>query len=125
MILFIVLVLLSTPLPRVHANPQIASPTPLTATDNVPVTYVNATPPIHQYIITLITGDILYVSKQGSGPWFVAVKEAPRQYGTVPFETFSDGQRGTYAVPVDAVSLIPTLLDPYLFNLDYLTANHL
>ncbi len=117
--------LLSTPLPQVHANPQTASQAPLTPDDTVPVTYVNATPPIHQYSITLITGDILYVTKTDRGAWTVAVKEAPRQYGTVPFETFSDSQKGTYAVPADIVSLVPNLLDPYLFNLDYITENHL
>ena len=124
-ILLVVLVLLSTPLPQVHANLQTASQAALTADDTVPVTYVNATPPIHQYTITLITGDILYVSKSDGGAWSVAVREAPRQYGTVPFETFSDSQKGTYAVPADVVSLVPNLLDPYLFNVEYITENHL
>lgn len=97
----------------------------MTENDTVPVTYVNAAPPIHQYTITLITGDILYVTKSDKGTWSVAVKEAPRTYGTVPFETFSDSQRGTYAIPVDVVSLVPNTLDPNLFNLDYITENHL
>jgi len=124
-ILLVVLVLLSTPLPQVHANLQTASHAPLTADDTVPVTYVNATPPIHQYTITLITGDILYVSKSDGGAWSVAVREAPRRFGSVPFETFSDSQKGTYAVPADVVSLVPNLLDPYLFNVEYITENHL
>ncbi len=88
------------------------------------MTYVNAIPPIHQYAITLITGDVLYVTKMGTH-WTAAVKENPRPYGPVPFESFSDSQRGTYVIPADVVSLIPTHLDPYLFNLDYITANHL
>src|SRR5439155_347414 len=83
----VVLVLLSTPLPQVHANLQTASQAALSADDTVPVTYVNATPPIHQYTITLITGDILYVSKSDGGAWSVAVREAPRKYGTVLFRT--------------------------------------
>ena len=124
-ILLVVLVLLSTPLPQVHANPQVASQAPLTGDDSVPVTYVNATPPIHQYTITLITGDVLYVTKSDRGAWSVAVREAARRYGTVPFETFSDSQKGTYALPADVVSMVPNFLDPYLFNLDYITENHL
>jgi len=88
------------------------------------VTYVNATPP-HQYTITLITGDVLYVTRPGIGHWSIAVKEAPRPYRAVAFETFSDSQSDTYAVPADVVSLIPKMLDPYLFDLDYLTSNGL
>ncbi len=123
--LLAVLMLFAFSLPRVNASSQPPSSNPLAPENNVPVSYVNGTPPIHEYTITLITGDILYASKSDNGPWSVAVKEAPRQYGNVPFETFSDSQKGTYAVPADVVSLIPNLLDPYLFNLDYITENHL
>ena len=73
----------------------------------------------------MITGDILYVTRSDAGHWAVAVKEALRQYGAVAFETFSDSQSDTYAVPADVVSLIPNTLDPYLFDLNYLTTNGL
>src|SRR5438876_10410629 len=96
----------------------------LTPDETIPVTYVNATPP-HQYTITLITGDILYVTRSDAGHWAVAVKEALRQYGAVAFETFSDSQSDTYAVPADVVSPIPNTPDPYLFDLNYPTTNGL
>jgi subtilisin family serine protease len=73
----------------------------------------------------LITGDVLYVTRSDTGHWAVAVKEASRPDGGVAFETFSDSQSDTYAVPADVVSLIPNMLDPYLFDLDYLTSNGL
>lgn len=111
--------------PRVHASAQTGTYAPLTPDATVPLSYINGTPPVHQYTITLITGDTLYVTKPDKGTWSVAVKEAPRQHGSVSFETFSDSQKGTYAVPADVVSLIPNFLDPYLFNLDYITQNHL
>ena len=110
---------------QVHASPRLDTSAPLTPDASVPMSYINGTPPVHQYTITLITGDILYVTKPDKGTWSVAVKEAPRRGGSVSFETFSDSQKGTYAVPADVVSLIPNFLDPYLFNLDYITQNHL
>jgi subtilisin family serine protease len=36
-----------------------------------------------------------------------------------------DSQRGTYVVPVDVLSLVPKVLDPLFFNIDYLVDNGL
>src|ERR1700704_5568607 len=107
-----------------RAAPVPASAAPLTGAEP-DVTVVNGPPPLSQYTVTLVTGDVLYLTRQDKGPWAVAVKAAPRPYGAVAFQTFVNGERGTYVLPVDVLSLVPKVLDPLFFNIDYLVDNGL
>ena len=50
---------------------------------------------------------------------------APRPYRAAPFATFVDERQGTFVVPGDVLHLLPNVLDPYFFNIDYLVANGL
>ncbi len=98
---------------------------PVTGDEDASLSYVNAPPAVNQYTVTLITGDTLYITRQDKGPWAVAIKAAPRPFGAVPFETYIDDQQGTFVVPADVISLVPRVLDPTFFNIDYLVNNGL
>src|SRR6266508_5141506 len=118
-------VLLSAFIPAgAQASPGAASTEPLTGAEPE-VSYVNGPLAVSQYTLTLITGDVLYLTRQGDGPWAAAVNPAPRPYGAVPFETYVDAHQGTFVVPADVLPLLPNVLDPYFFNIDYLVSNGL
>lgn len=72
--------------------------------------------------VTLITGDVVHVAAAGKGRSAVTVTPARRADGAVPSFWVSQSGPDLTVLPSDVASLIPTRLDPALFDVTSLLA---
>lgn len=103
------------------ATPQI----PLSPNVAGSVSTTNVVSPAQAHEITLITGDVLVVTPQDNGRFGVVINAAPRSTSQVVFQTITDSKEGTFVIPSDVRVLLPNILDPTFFNINYLVSHHL
>lgn len=77
------------------------------------------------YTITLITGDVVQVIPQTSGPFLVQVISTPTPGQEAVYQAVTDSAGDEFIVPAGVRPLLSSILDPTFFNINYLLAHHL
>jgi len=76
------------------------------------------------HTITLVTGDKVTLTDNGSGGFDITTQPSVRPDGTRPVLAVKRGPDGVYAIPSDAaLDVLTGRLDRELFNVEYLAAN--
>ncbi|HEY3631382.1 MAG TPA: S8 family serine peptidase, partial [Jatrophihabitantaceae bacterium] len=94
---------------------------PAGGTPPTPASGWQATPQTANYSVTLVTGDVVHVTP-GDGRSAVTVTPAPRTNGARPSFWVSQHGQDLTVLPSDVAALVPTRLDPALFDVTSLTA---
>ena len=109
----------SITIPSAQADPpdQPTQATGFTATPQVSVVLGTKTPDSTE--VRLITGDIVYVDKDGQ---VTGATPGPRPDGAVPQLGLYNAEPGSYVIPSDVASMVDNQLDRELFNVTRLAA---